>query len=282
MSMLTIPDEILIHLLTFVEDIDLQMLALTCKRLRSFTIDGALRRFILLKRTPARIQSSLSYRSSRDALAKRNILRGIHIRQQIQDGEYISGPIAVQSYHISRRLERQIVSMKLNKKLGVRPDWTELVERGLIPEEMFVNQDECETRHKWRLYRKQQKAMDHQDNQHSGTTHLSRHQGVPQKGPQGDSPRHTFTPSRLYSSSSEPLSCPTRPRRQRKSISMALVPTMTLLRKAMDRDRLSRLFQNRPSYTELNQTPRTAAAGSSANGSAGGPVAHQLRVINTP
>ncbi|KAG0245110.1 hypothetical protein BGX31_007954 [Mortierella sp. GBA43] len=167
MSMLTIPDEILIHLLTFVEDIDLQMLALTCKRLRSFTIDGALRRFILLKRTPARIQSSLSYRSSRDALAKRNILRGIHIRQQIQDGEYISGPIAVQSYHISRRLERQIVSMKLNKKLGVRPDWTELVERGLIPEEMFVNQDECETRHKWRLYRKQQKAMDHQDNQHS-------------------------------------------------------------------------------------------------------------------
>ena len=54
------------------------------------------------------------------------------------------------------------------------------------------------------------------------------------------------------------LSPSSRPRRQRKSISMVLIPKIELLRRAMDRDRLSRLVQKRPSPTELNQSPKTA------------------------
>ncbi|KAF9131585.1 hypothetical protein BGW39_001576, partial [Mortierella sp. 14UC] len=46
--------------------------------------------------------------------------------------------------------------------------------------------------------------------------------------------------------------------RQKKSISNILIPKIALLRKAMDRDRLSRLVQRRPSPSELNQSPNTA------------------------
>ncbi|KAF9916286.1 hypothetical protein BX616_004123 [Lobosporangium transversale] len=104
-------------------------------------MDGPLRRHILLKRTPARLQSSLSDRPSRDTLAKRNILRGVNIRQHIQEGNYIGGPIAVRTYHVSCQLERQLVSIQISKKLKTRPNWAMLVERGLIPEEMLVSQE---------------------------------------------------------------------------------------------------------------------------------------------
>ncbi|KAI1319856.1 hypothetical protein EDD11_002850 [Mortierella claussenii] len=277
MSILTLPDEILYHLLTFVEDTDMQTLALVNKQLRCITMDGPLRRHILLKRTPARLQSSLSDRPSRDTLAKQNILRGIHIRQHIQDGQYIGGPTAVRSYQISCRLERQMVSIRIAKKLKTRPDWTELVDRGLIPEEMFMKEEELETKQKWKMY--QQRNQQHRrSSSNSSNSSKSRDKAlgakpadgrepqelsIPQQQQQFESQRQplTFEPtpsSPSPSSSSSTAYSRSRPRRQRKSISMVLVPKIELLRKALDRDRLSRLFQKRPSPTELNQSSKTA------------------------
>ncbi|KAF8933831.1 hypothetical protein BGZ58_006087 [Dissophora ornata] len=259
-------------------------------------MDGLLRRHILLKRTPARLQSSLLDRPSRESLAKQNILRGIHIRQHIQEGGYIGGPTTVQSYHISCRLERQMVSIRIAKKLKMRPDWTELVERGLIPEEMFVNEDEFETKRKWKSYQEQQQQkllqdeldepMDikepdtfepQQQRQSQGDRMRSRPEfefsvaasrgSVPPPSPPPASSAHlstqpthsSSTPSRSSAETAKVNSSySSRPRRQKKAISMVLVPKIEVLRKAMDRDRLSRLVQKRPSPAELNQSPKTA------------------------
>ncbi|KAG0294973.1 hypothetical protein BGZ96_000111 [Linnemannia gamsii] len=156
MPILELPDEILCHLLTYAEDTDFPNIALSCKKLRILAMDGPLRRHILLIRNPARLSVSLSSRPTRDILASQNILRGIHIKQHIQQGQYIGGASSVRSYHISCRLERQMVSIRIAKKLKVRPDWTEMVERGLIPEEMFVMQEEFETKRRWKTYQQQQ------------------------------------------------------------------------------------------------------------------------------
>ncbi|KFH64575.1 hypothetical protein MVEG_09308 [Podila verticillata NRRL 6337] len=305
MAILELPDEILYHLLTYVEDIDLQTLAITCKRLRGIAMDGPLRRHILLKRTPARLNSYLSTRPSRDTLANKNILRGIHVRQHIRQGQYIGGDTAVRSYNILCRLERQMVSIKISRKLRARPDWHELVERRLIPEEMFVNQDEYDTRRKWMNYQQQQKRqkrpasvpsmtscsssssssssshfLDHRDQvhyaeerdrneifdisenlmdhetHHENNNHSGDHDHISDLGEIASSnPDTTTTP---IPPPFDPLLSYPPPKRQRKSISMVLVPKIELLRKAMDRDRLSRLVQKRPSPSELNQSPGTA------------------------
>ncbi|KAG0083454.1 hypothetical protein BGZ92_010757, partial [Podila epicladia] len=300
MAILELPDEILYHLLTYVEDIDLQTLAITCKRLRGIAMDGPLRRHILLKRTPARLNSYLLTRPSRDTLATKNILRGIHIQQHIRQGHYIGGDTAVRSYNILCRLERQMVSIKISRKLRARPDWHDLVERRLIPQEMFVNQDEYDTRRKWMNYQQQQKRqklgslstlssssastlshfLDYRGQSYYTKVHdkedihpfdtgnsldHSTHNNNPEDhdvlgGLEGDTASDNSNPiTTSISPPSDPLSSssPTR-KRQRKSISMLLVPKIELLRKAMDRDRLSRLVQKRPSPAELNQSPGTA------------------------
>ncbi|KAG0356556.1 hypothetical protein BGZ54_000691 [Gamsiella multidivaricata] len=258
-------------------------LAITSKRLRCIAMDGPLRRHILLKRTPARLQSSLADRPSRDTLAKQNILRGIHIRQHIQEGNYIGGPTAVRSYHISCRLERQMVSIKIAKKLKTRPDWTELVERGLIPEEMFVNEEEFEAKRRWRTYRHQQQQQQRQQHKPKQTSFLKT-VALEERQINSDSPLPEHSPQMQHNqlhpldinqshepvteaSSSSSTTAPesdtsaysgNRSRRQKKSISMVLVPKIELLRKSMDRDRLSRLVQKRPSPEELNRSPKTA------------------------
>ncbi|KAG0021082.1 hypothetical protein BGZ81_009097, partial [Podila clonocystis] len=275
----------------FVEDIDLQTLTITCKRLRSIAMDGPLRRHILLKRTPARLNSYLSTRPSRDTLATKNILRGIHIQQHIRQGQYIGGDTAVRSYNILCRLERQMVSIKISRKLRARPDWHELVERRLIPEEMFVNQDEYDTRRKWMNYQQQQKRQklgslpsssssssstlshfqDYSDHSFYGKVHDKEGHGTHHNDNNAEDLDLTsdmecatasHNPNATITSRSTPpyTLSPSRPSRmrQRKSISMLLVPKIELLRKAMDRDRLSRLVQKRPSPSELNQSPGTA------------------------
>ncbi|KAG0040815.1 hypothetical protein BGZ82_008873 [Podila clonocystis] len=301
MAILELPDEILYHLLTFVEDIDLQTLTITCKRLRGIAMDGPLRRHILLKRTPARLNSYLSTRPSRDTLATKNILRGIHIQQHIRQGQYIGGDTAVRSYNILCRLERQMVSIKISRKLRARPNWHELVERRLIPEEMFVNQDEYDTRRKWMNYQQQQKRQklgplpsssssspltlshfqDCRDHSFYGEVHdnMDVHPFDTDQLSHGthdndnsaedldltsdmECATASHNPNTTITSRSPPPDpfSPSRPprMRQRKSISMLLVPKIELLRKAMDRDRLSRLVQKRPSPSELNQSPGTA------------------------
>ncbi|KAF9929240.1 hypothetical protein BGZ75_000161 [Mortierella antarctica] len=267
MMILEIPDEILYHLLTYAEDTDLQNLALTCKRLRSIALDGPLRRHILLIRTPARLNSSLSARPSRDVLATQNILRGIHVRQNIQQGQYIGGAASVRSYHVSCRLERQMVSLRIAKKLRVRPDWTELVERGLIPAEMFVTQEDSEAKQKWTAYRVKQRSQRQlpQLQQHLYETPEAQSGGrawnfatFKSDAAVGGTAPISSTPARSMVAGESSTQYQNRPRRQRKSISMVLVPKIELLRKAMDRDRLSRLVQKRPSPSELNQSPKTA------------------------
>ncbi|KAG0050553.1 hypothetical protein BGZ83_004676 [Gryganskiella cystojenkinii] len=318
MTLLDLPDEILCHLLTYAEDTDLQSLAITCKRLRSLTLDGPLRRHILLIRTPARLQSSLSFRPSRDTLARQNILRGMHIHQHIREGHYIGGDISVRSYQVSCRLERQMLSLRISRKLKSRPDWSDLVDRGLIPEEMFVQPEVSEVKEKWKVYQEQQKLKrrhsQHQQKEHRQSLSSSSQETEHRKEEAMDieqepepEPELIIAPAvhainntkvrffsdnmtlTLPSSPSSPSSMPyippppevqgngyedpqphsqnmmnnnespaNRPRRQRKSISMVLVPKIELLRRAMDRDRLSRLVQKRPSPTELNQSPKTA------------------------
>ncbi|KAG0216592.1 hypothetical protein BGX33_012450 [Mortierella sp. NVP41] len=256
-------------------------------------MDGPLRRHILLIRTPARLSVSLSSpsRPSRDLLVEQNILRGIHIHQHIQQGQYIGGASSVRSYHISCRLERQMVSIQTEKKLKARPDWAEMVERGLIPEEMFVMQEEYETKRRWKTYQQQQRNQRLQQQQRQQEQRQLREDGycelpelqyepmqiddgvhpfdtdnteqpslTPSSPPMQEPSSQFITSSTPSSSSPPPAPAPSinRTYRQKKLISNVLIPKIELLRRAMDRDRLSRLVQRRPSPSELNQSPKTA------------------------
>ncbi|KAF8929597.1 hypothetical protein BGZ47_000974 [Haplosporangium gracile] len=256
-------------------------------------MDGPLRRHILLIRTPARLSVSLSSRPTRDTLVKQNILRGIHIHQHIQQGQYIGGASSVRSYHTSCRLERQMVSIRIAKKLKARPNWTEMVERGLIPEEMFIMQEEFETKRRWKVYQQQQRNQrqlfqQHQQQQRDeeeADEEVEEVYGYRRKLPDrpqcepmqvdgvhpfdidSNTDQQSHQPMQESNSpsiiSSSPLPSPegptiTRTQRQKKSISNVLIPKIELLRRAMDRDRLSRLVQRRPSPSELNQSPKTA------------------------
>ncbi|KAK3848144.1 MAG: hypothetical protein J3R72DRAFT_518840 [Linnemannia gamsii] len=321
MSILELPDEIIYHLLTYAEDTDFPVtistfpssvppypsreanIALSCKRLRSLTLDGPLRRHILLIRTPARLSVSLSSptRPTRDALVKQNILRGIHLHQHIQQGQYIGGASSVRSYQISCRLERQMVSIRIAKKLKCRPDWTEMVERGLIPEEMFVMKEEYETKRRWKMYQLQQRNQrllvqqqqqrqeqqeqwgmkedaDEKEEREKAYSYYGKLPDLQYEPMQVDgvhpfdSDSNTDQPTPLLpqlqpaqesntyatSASLTERHTTSRAKRQKKSISNVLIPKIELLRKAMDRDRLSRLVQRRPSPSELNQSPTTA------------------------
>ncbi|KAF9574903.1 hypothetical protein BGW38_008275, partial [Lunasporangiospora selenospora] len=295
-------------------------LAITCKRLRSIALDGPLRRHILLIRTPARLKSFLSARPSRDTLVHQNILRGVQMIQHIRQGHYINGDTSVQTYLLSCRLERQLLSLRINRKLKTRPHWNELVERGLIPEELFVGQEEYEaarepTDHQhrqkprlqlrpkaspcqdlpWRFEEGKQSDMDHPvAPAHSKTAppirssfrgqgllpelssnHLSNEALHTGNSSSSDSmaafhgkmvnrvslqsitvpvpPPPPPFPSKL------PLSFKPSPysRRQRRYISLDLVPKIELLRRAMGRDRLSRLVQKRPTPAELYRSPKS-------------------------
>ncbi|KAK3839231.1 MAG: hypothetical protein JOS17DRAFT_728438 [Linnemannia elongata] len=296
MSILELPDEILYQLLTYAEDTDFPNIAQSCKKLRNLTMDGPLRRHILLIRNPARLSVSLQTRPTRDTLVHQNILRGIHIHQHIQQGQYIGGASSVRSYHISCRLERQMVSIQIAKRLKARPDWTEMVERGLIPEEMFFGREEFETKRRWKLYQQQQRNQRQQlhlqhlqqrdkevedeaqgeeeygyygklsdlqqsepmqvDSVHSFDIDDSNTDQQSLQPTQESNSNSTMISSSLVPSSEGPTI--TRAQRQKKSISNVLIPKIELLRKAMDRDRLSRLVQRRPSPSELNQSPKTA------------------------
>ncbi|KAF9926157.1 hypothetical protein FBU30_004199 [Linnemannia zychae] len=286
MSILELPDEILYHLLTNI--------ALSCKRLRALAMDGPLRRHILLIRNSARLSVSLLSRPSRDTLAKQNILRGVHIHQHIQQGQYIGGASSVRSYHVLCRLERQMVSIRIAKKLKARPNWTELVERGVLPEEMFVMQEEFETKRRWKMYQQQQLHLlqkQHllpqmqQGEQEQKENRLEKHNEIMEQSDlqytsmqideshslEADSNSNLLflTPSQPsfqshresnphVTISSSPTTSIQQTQRRKKSLSNALIPKIELLRKAMDRDRLSRLVQRRPSPSELNQSPKTA------------------------
>jgi hypothetical protein len=196
-----------------------------------------------------------------------------------------------------------MVSIRISKKLKARPDWTEMVERGFIPEEMFVMQEEFETKRRWKIYQQQQRnqrlllqqqqqqqQQQQREEQEEENEQYSYYRKQPDQRRQCEPMQvdgvHPFdidsntdhrshqqpmqesnSPSSIsFSSSLLPLpegsttttAAGARTQRQKKSISNVLIPKIKLLRKAMDRDRLSRLVQRRPSPSELNQSPKTA------------------------
>lgn len=184
-----------------------------------------------------------------------------------------------------------MVSIRIAKKLKARPDWTEMVERGLIPEEMFFGREEFETKRRWKLYQQQQRnqrqQLQQRDEEVEDEEQEEEEYGYYRKLPDlqqsepmqidgvqpfdiGDSntDQQSYQPMQESNSNSTMISSSplpssegptiTRAQRQKKSISNVLIPKIELLRKAMDRDRLSRLVQRRPSPSELNQSPKTA------------------------
>ncbi|KAF9954630.1 hypothetical protein BGZ72_004447 [Mortierella alpina] len=159
-----------------------------------------------------------------------------------------------------------MVSLRIAKKLRLRPDWTELVERGLMPAEMFITQEDCEAKQKWTAYRVKQRSQRQLPQPQQQLSEVPEAQRgvranfatVKSNGTASESTFTSSTPAHPAVSGESSTQNQSRPRRQRKSISMVLVPKIELLRKAMDRDRLSRLVQKRPSPSELNQSPKTA------------------------
>ncbi|KAF9974919.1 hypothetical protein BGZ73_001580 [Actinomortierella ambigua] len=328
MAMLKMPDEVLCYLLAYAEDTDLQNLALTCKHLRRIVFDSHLRRHILLIRTPARLSSSLSHRPSRVELASQNILRGVHIQQHIRQGAYINGETSVRSYQVSCQLERQFLSQRISRKLKARPSWLDLAERGLLPQEMFVREEEDEARRRWvahghqfhddavgigsgsgsntssvgLLGQTQQRSRmltfneddiidgNDEDREGLGIEEMRHGLGETQNDDQDMSETAMDEPSMtihlappappappassiasssisVFSSSaaavppqspSTGITTATSTPRRRKNVSMVLIPKMERLRKAMERDRLSRLVQRRPSPSELYSSPKLA------------------------
>jgi hypothetical protein len=147
---------------------------------------------------------------------------------------------------------------------------------------MFVNEEESVAKRQWKSYQQQQQKLV------ASTEEREPNAASPPPPPQQQQPLnqrelvHPFdvgcldedvrnvsekissslsystVPSTTGSEINNSASLLNRPQRQRKSISMVLLPKIALLRKAMDRDRLSRLVQKRPSPKELNRSPKTA------------------------
>jgi hypothetical protein len=116
-SLSSFPDELLLHILTYLDLPDLLSLSRTSHALRTLSLDPILHAS-RLHRASITLSHSLPLRPSLSELMAQRI--------------YVTRTTLA-----ARRLGRSLVMIKLNKKLRGRPSVESLVEWGVLPEECF-------------------------------------------------------------------------------------------------------------------------------------------------
>lgn len=133
--LIDLPPELLLRLLLFVSDYDLQQLKRTCRQLFALSTDRVLWHYIWTVQNASKLSISFSKtsRPSRMNLISRNILKSTaspnNLEQQIRRGNYVNGPAAVQSFHASQAIERIITLHSLERRLRSRPSAADLLAR---------------------------------------------------------------------------------------------------------------------------------------------------------
>lgn len=127
-----LPHELLLYLLLFVADIDLQTLRCASHLYRSLTIDKILWSKILLGRNPRLVSASFTKwnRPSRIDLIGLNILKSAAsqeiLTRMVLSGGYTNGPFAVASYEAGLGISKLYIMHTLNRRLNSRPSVEEL------------------------------------------------------------------------------------------------------------------------------------------------------------
>jgi hypothetical protein len=107
LSLMALPEELLVYVLMFVDDTDLQSLSKISPTLRRLCADTLLWRHFHLVRAPAQISSLLfrKTRPERPSLLERNIIRGVQ-QQQLSNGSYIYGDSQRRFFDTQEKMRR--------------------------------------------------------------------------------------------------------------------------------------------------------------------------------
>jgi hypothetical protein len=140
MNLIDLSEELLLRVMQFVDDTDIQTLAKVNTLFNRLSNDVVLWRYFHLVRNSTSVNHLLSCekRPNRTALASKNILKGVQAHQ-IERGHYINGPNQQQVFETQARLNRAMKETSLRRSLSRRPSNTELHERGVLPEGINPN-----------------------------------------------------------------------------------------------------------------------------------------------
>ncbi|KAI6135558.1 hypothetical protein F5141DRAFT_995598 [Pisolithus sp. B1] len=124
-----LPQEILLHIFSFLDLPDLAALARAIRQLASLAADPVLHSTRLRVITPSRVDHSLFGRSPQgiflrptvQELVQRGVMRGLHIERRWRMGGYLYSPHWVKQYENGLRLNRQHTRVVLSAHLRSRP-----------------------------------------------------------------------------------------------------------------------------------------------------------------
>ncbi|KAF9245826.1 hypothetical protein BU15DRAFT_85506 [Melanogaster broomeanus] len=127
--LLDLPQEILLHILSFLDIPDLASLYHVSKCLAHLTTDPVLHRTRLRVVAPSRVNHSLFGRSPEGVplrptvpdLVHRGVMRGIQIERRLRAGAYLYSPHAAKQYENGMRLELRHTKFVLSTHLRSRP-----------------------------------------------------------------------------------------------------------------------------------------------------------------
>ncbi|KAF8445632.1 hypothetical protein L210DRAFT_2921265 [Boletus edulis BED1] len=126
--MLPLPQEILLHILSFLDIPDLAALSHVSKQLALLTADPVLHRTRLKVVAPSRVQHSLFGRSPDGILLRptipelihRGVVRGLQIERRLRTGDYLYSPHAAAQYELSLRIRQTHTKVLLSSYLRAR------------------------------------------------------------------------------------------------------------------------------------------------------------------
>ncbi|CAG8464864.1 3191_t:CDS:2 [Ambispora leptoticha] len=214
------PEEILIKIFEFVEDTDLPSLSRTNKKFNRLIKDAILQHH-RLKQNTYRLESllTLAQRRTREQLVIQNILRGVSLLGQLQQGRYINHTQLIGAYEAQSLLRRNFTRNRLSRGLAQRPELRVLLERNLVPQEAVC------TLYQRRMLMSAKRFQGDYDSVMNEATSFSSHD------------------NRVI-------------RRQTKArfcLASSLVPKMKALKIALQRDKLSKKLKNRPSVDDMRR-----------------------------
>ncbi|KAF8429748.1 hypothetical protein EV426DRAFT_582620 [Tirmania nivea] len=226
----SLPDEIILAILTYLDISDLFSLIKTSHRLRTISLDPLLHRQRLL-----RAKNFLSY-----ALPQRPPLEALRSPRRI----WLS-----RRDFTTRELSRNLLKIKLNKKLRMRPDPGTLLERGVLPKKYLRRWSSEEGMKEDRAVRNigacicgEGKSKGHDRENNSMTIQPKENPNTPSSAFSSPTPKSSSFPLNSSSSSSTkhiPTSYPQSHCTYTTHLSPPLLTTLLTLQKQLLRDRLS-------------------------------------------
>jgi len=121
----TFPNEVILHIFSYLDIPDIQLLATLYPELEQLSNDKALHRTRILVVAPSRVEHALfsnggSLRPTIIDLVRRGLMRGIGIERRWRNGGYVYSPSAVNQYETSQRLQKNYLRRKLAAYLHTR------------------------------------------------------------------------------------------------------------------------------------------------------------------